>query len=98
VGAPLSGQVPPWTIGRYTVLRPHGPNDGLTLLSDELVAGGIVVTDLGLDHYYQDPAIDLKTIALTYVVLDELRRTCSRSYRLDRGGWGVETSDGRADR
>jgi hypothetical protein len=74
VGAPLSGQVPPWTLGRYTVLSPHGPNDGLTLLSDELVAGGIVVTDLGLDHYYQDPAIDLKTIALAYVVLDELRR------------------------
>jgi hypothetical protein len=74
VGAPLSGQVPPWTLGRYTVLQPYGPNDGLTLLSDELVAGGIVVTDLGLDHYYQDLAIDLKTIALTYVVLDELRR------------------------
>lgn len=74
VGAPLSGQVPPWTLGRYTVLSPHGPNDGLTLLSDELVAGGIVVTDLGLDHFYQDPAINLKTIALAYVVLDELRR------------------------
>ena len=74
VGAPLSGQVPPWTLGRYTALSPHGPNDGLTLLSDELVAGGIAVSDLGLDHYYQDPAIDLKTIALTYVVLDELRR------------------------
>jgi hypothetical protein len=74
VGAPLSGQVPPWTEGRYAALSPHGPNDGLTLLSDELVDGGIVVTDLGLDHYYQDPAIDLKTLALTEVVLDELRR------------------------
>ena len=74
VGAPLSGQVPPWSQGRYCVLRAHGPNDGLTLLADELLAGGLVVTDLGLDHYYQDPAIDLKTLALLAAVLDELRR------------------------
>jgi hypothetical protein len=74
VGAPLSGQVPPWSQGRYCVLRAHGPNDGLTLLADELLAGGLVVTDLGLDHYYQDSAIDLKTLALLAVVLDELRR------------------------
>ncbi len=74
VGAPLSGQVPPWSRGRYCVLRAHGPNDGLTLLADELLAGGLVVTDLGLDHYFQDPAIDLKTLALLAAVLDELRR------------------------
>ncbi len=74
VGAPLSGQVPPWSRGRYCALSPHGPNDGLTLLADELLAGGLVVTDLGLDHYYQDPAIDLKTLALLQAVLDELGR------------------------
>ena len=74
VGAPLSGQVPPWSRGRYCVLSAHGPNDGLTLLADELLPGGLVVTDLGLDHYYQDPAIDLKTLALLHTVLDALRR------------------------
>ena len=74
VGAPLSGQVPPWSRGRYCVLSAHGPNDGLTLLADELLPGGLVVTDLGLDHYYQDSAIDLKTLALLHTVLDALRR------------------------
>ena len=74
VGAPLSGQVSKSTRGRYKALRPQGPNDGLTLLSDELVEGGVVVTEIGLDHYFRDPAIDLKTLALTYVVLDQLER------------------------
>jgi hypothetical protein len=74
VGAPLSGQVQKSTRGRYDALRTRGPNDGLTLLSDELVAGGVAVTDVGLDHYFRDPAIDLKTLALVYVVLEELDR------------------------
>lgn len=74
VGAPLSGQIAKSTRGRYEALRALGPNDGLTLLSDELVPGGVVITDVGLDHYYRDAAIDLKTLALAYVVLDELER------------------------
>jgi hypothetical protein len=52
------------------MIRPLGPNDGSTLLADELVPGGIVVTNIGLDHYYKDPIIELKTIALAYVVLE----------------------------
>ena len=79
VGAPLSGQLARSTRGRYETLRSRGPNDGLTLLSDELVEGGIAVTEVGLDHYYRDPAIDLKTTALAYLVLDELRQQADRS-------------------
>ncbi len=74
VGTPLSGQIGKSTRGRYNALRSLGPNDGLTLLTDELVPGGVVVTDVSLDHYYRDAAIDLKTLALAYVVLDELER------------------------
>lgn len=74
VGVPLSGQIAEYVEGRYEDLREFGPNDGLTLLGDELVPGGIVITDLGLDHYYLDPEIDLKTFALTHVILDELER------------------------
>ncbi len=72
VGVPLSGQVGRKVRGRYRKMRHLGPNDGLTLLADELVPGGIVVTDVGLDHYYRDPDIDLKTIALVNIVLEEL--------------------------
>jgi hypothetical protein len=31
-----------------------------------------VVTDVGLDHFYRDAAIDLKALALACVVLSEL--------------------------
>ena len=72
VGVPLSGQIGRDVRSRYEALRPLGPNDGLTLLADELLPGGIIVTDIGLDHYYRDPAIDLKTLALAQVVLGEL--------------------------
>ena len=72
VGVPLSGQIEKYVQGRYNDLKKFGPNDGLTLLTDELVAGGIVVTDVGLDHYYLDREIDLKTFALAYVVLNLL--------------------------
>ena len=72
VGAPLSGQIGEDSKGRYVRLRRLGPNDGLTLLADELIQGGAVITDLGLDHYFRDPLIDLKTIALTHVVIREL--------------------------
>jgi hypothetical protein len=74
VAAPLSGQVPEGTQGRYKILRRQGPNDGLTLLADELVEGGLVVTEVGLDHYFRAPDIDVRTVALTYAVLDELER------------------------
>lgn len=72
VGVPLSGQIQEYAQGRYNDLKEYGPNDGLTLLADELVAGGIVITDVGLDHYYLDREIDLKTFALAYVVLNLL--------------------------
>jgi len=72
VGAPLSGHIAEYVEGRYSDLKKLGPNDGLTLLADELVRGGIVITDIGLDHYYLDPEIDLKTFALASVVLNLL--------------------------
>ncbi len=72
VGVPLSGHIGDAVASRYEALRPLGPNDGLTLLADELIPGGIVVTDVGLDHFYRDAAIDLKALALACVVLAEL--------------------------
>jgi hypothetical protein len=78
VGVPLSGQVSPLARGRYEALRSVGPNDGLTPLPDELVPGGVVITDIGLDHYYRVPEIDLKCLALVKTVLDllEEREKC----------------------
>lgn len=83
VGVPLPGHIGRSVRGRYETLRPLGPNDGLTLLADELIPGGVVVTDVGLDHYYRDPIIELKTIALAYVVLDELEQREKRPPRTE---------------
>jgi hypothetical protein len=74
IGTPLSGQVGPAALSRYRVMRPLGPNDGLTLLADELAPGGAALTAVGLDHFYLHPAIDPKTLALAYTVLGELER------------------------
>ncbi|MFQ5995632.1 MAG: hypothetical protein ACE5K1_11125 [Acidiferrobacterales bacterium] len=74
VGAPLSGHIKKYARHRYKVIKKIGPNDGLTLLADEIIPGGVVITAVGLDHYYRDPEIDLKTFALANVVLEELER------------------------
>lgn len=72
VGVPLSGHIGPAVEGRHKIIRPLGPNDGLTLVADELIEGGLAVTAVGLDHYYRHPDIDLVTVALLQVVNDEL--------------------------
>ena len=72
VGVPLSGHVGDHIRCRYSTLKAFGPNDGLTLLVDQLIDGGVAITDIGLDHYYLDPEIDLKTFAMAAVILDLL--------------------------
>jgi hypothetical protein len=69
LGVPLSGQITAAAKVRYGMLRKHGPNDGLTLLIDELTPQGLVILESGLDHYYLDDEIELKSLALTKVVL-----------------------------
>jgi hypothetical protein len=78
VGVPLSGDIPNDVRDRYVELRKYGPNDGLTLLADELVPRGVTIIEPGLDHFYRDPDIDLKSLALANVVADEL---------VKGGGW-----------
>lgn len=69
VGAPLEYQLNKEVKKLYAQLSKLGPNDGLTTLIDELTDNGIVITELGLDHYYRDPNIDRKTIALLFTSL-----------------------------
>jgi hypothetical protein len=72
VAAPLSGDIAEDVKGRYTYLRKYGPNDGLTLLADELVPDGITIVELSFDHFYRDPEINLKSMAIANLVADEL--------------------------
>lgn len=70
VAVPLSGTVTKEVRDPYDVMQPHGPSDGLTVLTDELLDGGKIITDVGLDHRYADPRIGAKTAALTRIVLE----------------------------
>lgn len=70
VGAPLSSTIGREARGRFETLAAYGPNDGLTLLEDELIPGGLALVETGLDHYFRDPRIDLKTLALAAVVAE----------------------------
>ncbi len=72
IAAPLSGDIAHDVKGRYRMLRPYGPNDGLTLLADELLPSGVSVIEPGLDHFYREPDINLKSVALASVVIEEL--------------------------
>jgi hypothetical protein len=75
IGAPLSGQIAADVKGRWKTLARFGPNDGLTLLADEVLNSGRVVFEIGQDHYYRDPEINLKALALACLVLEQLSKT-----------------------
>jgi hypothetical protein len=72
VAVPLSGNIADDVRGRYNYLRKFGPNDGLTLLADELMPGGITIVELGFDHFYRDPEINLKSLAIADLVAERL--------------------------
>ena len=80
VAVPLSGQVSRDVMDRYRELSAFGPNDGLTLLADELLPGGHVILEPGLDHFYRDRDINLKALALAIVVM---RETAEKERRED---------------
>ncbi len=68
VGIPLSGQVTERARLGYSLLREHGPNDGLTQIVDEIPAASITIPEIGLDHFFNDPEMHLKAVALVNTV------------------------------
>ena len=70
VGVPLSGTVTPKVRSNYNTMRPYGPNDGVTLLPDQLLPQGHVVIAIGADHRFVDPRTDLKTLALASLIVE----------------------------
>ncbi len=69
VAVPLSGDITPGAEFGYARASHAGPTDGLTAIVDELAHGGATVIEVGLDHYYRDPEIHLKTVALSLTVV-----------------------------
>ncbi len=75
IGAPLATHISGDIRSRYcSLIKNFGPNDGLTTLTDQITEGGIVVSELGLDHYYKDENIDTKTVALACTAFKMLKK------------------------
>jgi hypothetical protein len=49
-----------------------GPNDGLTMLVDELLPGGLTIIEPGVDHFFAHPDRELRSRALLEVLLMRL--------------------------
>jgi hypothetical protein len=73
IAVPLSGDIYGSVRSRYVRLRKGGPNDGLTLLADELLPNGIAVIEPGIDHFYAAPDIGIKSVALANVLAEALQ-------------------------
>jgi hypothetical protein len=69
IGIPLTGSVSSLARTGFLQLRKHGPNDGLSLLSDLIVPGGLTLAELGRDHFLLDEQIDVTTVALAMTVI-----------------------------
>lgn len=75
LGIPLSGQLSKYSRDKYPLLRPEGPNDGLTLLTDAMAPGSLTVVALGSDHFFaEDPRINEKTVALMKLMIAHLEK------------------------
>lgn len=69
IGIPLSGDVSILARDRYLDLRQAGPNDGLTLITHGIVPNRMTIAQLGVDHFFMDPEIDIKTVAMIRTVI-----------------------------
>ena len=49
-------------------MKKYGPNDGMVLLSDMILPGGITLTKIGSDHFLMDQHLDVTSVALTTAV------------------------------
>lgn len=69
----LSGDISQFGWKTYLLMRPDGPNDGLSLLPDLLLPEGQTIVSPKGDHFFaEDPLIQQKTVALVLTILDSI--------------------------
>ncbi len=71
IGLPFQEHVHDYLAERFNYLKQYGPNDGLTTLVDAIHPEGVVITEVGLDHYFRDRSIDIKTLALALLAVEK---------------------------
>ncbi len=79
VPVPLSGNISERGSFGYHRMRDFGPNDGLTLLADELVPGATTILAPGLDHFLGAPDTqNVWSTAMFRAILTDLAETATR--------------------
>lgn len=95
IGIPLSGSVSMLARDGFLQLRAHGPNDGLSLLSDLIYPESLTLAELGRDHFLIGDHVEAATIALALTVI---RRSERREATLDvndhPAGRSLSSADG----
>jgi len=75
IPVPLSGGISDRGAFGYSRMRDLGPNDGLTMLVDQLLPGGLAIVEPGVDHYFDHPDRGLRSLALLEVLLKRIGAT-----------------------
>jgi hypothetical protein len=68
-GIPLTGSVSFRAARGFFPLRKYGPNDGMVLLADMILPGGVTLAELGSDHFLLDQHLDITAVALGITVI-----------------------------
>ena len=69
LGIPVTGSISFWGRRGFFSLRKHGPNDGVSLLSDMIFPGGVTLADLDNDHFMRGKPLDITTVALAITMI-----------------------------
>jgi hypothetical protein len=69
LGIPVTGSISFWGRRGFYSLRKHGPNDGISLLSDMIIRGGVTLADLENDHFMRGKPLDITTVALVITAI-----------------------------
>ncbi|MHC4940015.1 MAG: hypothetical protein ACYTHK_13690, partial [Planctomycetota bacterium] len=73
LAVPFSGSITPRVRANYNAMRRYGPNDGVGLLTDQLLPQGYAVLAIGVDHHFEGLDVERGTLALTNLVLELVR-------------------------
>ncbi|MFZ5894790.1 MAG: hypothetical protein ACOY0T_27255 [Myxococcota bacterium] len=82
IAVPLSGQISARGSFGYGVLREHGPNDGMTLLADEIIPGAVPLFFPGVDHFLGRADQSAWSLAIFRTVVGELQERKAEEGRL----------------
>jgi hypothetical protein len=79
-GIPVSGSISFFARRGFFSLGKYGPNDGVVLLADTIFPSGVILAELGSDHFLFNKAPDIKTVALATTVIRWLENADDQAF------------------